>query len=215
MSTRVLLADDHRLVREGLRRTLGDAGIEVVGEAEDGERALELTIELRPDVVLMDITMPAMDGVTVTRRLRTRAPGTRVVMLTMHDDEGLLQQALAAGAVGYLLKDAAGAEVVEAVRRAHAVGDAGSSGVGGGPHLQRPTDADAAPPPPELSNREREILQLLADGQTPREVASRLFISPKTVRNHLSRIYEKLGVSDRSQAIVTGLRHGLVDLPDR
>lgn len=215
MRARVLLVDDHRLVREGLRRTLGDAGIEVVGEAQDGEQALELAVELQPDVVLMDITMPSMDGVTVTRRLRSRAPETRVVMLTMHDDEELLQQAMAAGAVGYLLKDAGGAEVAAAVHRAHAEGVAGSSAVGHGPVLHEPTAPDGSEPAPQLSRRELEVLQLLADGRTPREVAARLFISPKTVRNHLSHIYEKLGVSDRSQAIVAGLRHGLVDLPER
>lgn len=214
MRTRVLLADDHRLVREGLRRTLADAGVEVVGEAQDGEEALALAVDLRPDVVLMDITMPSMDGVTVTRRLRSRAPGTRVVMLTMHDDEDLLQQAMGAGAVGYLLKDAAGAEVAAAVHRAHAEGAADSSEVGGGPALQRPSASRDEQPLPQLSDRELEVLQLLADGVAPREVASRLFISPKTVRNHLSHIYEKLGVSDRSQAIVAGLRHGLVDLPE-
>lgn len=212
MSVRVLLVDDHRLVREGLRRTLGDAGLEVVGEAEDGEQALELAIGLRPDVVLMDITMPSMDGLTVTRRLRSRAPGTRVVMLTMHDDEDLLERARAAGAVGYLLKDAAGDEVVAAVRRAHEEGVATSSEVGTSPPAVRPGPAESAP---DLSERECEVLQLFADGHLPGEVAAKLFISPKTVRNHLSHIYAKLEVSDRSQAIVAALRHGLIDLPDR
>ena len=214
MRPRVLLVDDHRLVREGLRRTLGDAGIEVVGEAEDGGRALALAVELRPDVTLMDITMPSMDGVTVTRRLRRRAPDTRVVMLTMHDDEELLQQALAAGAVGYLLKDAGGEEVVAAVHRAHAEGVAATAQVGAGPPLARPTGAGSPGHGPDLSDRELEVLQLLADGHPPREVAARLFISPKTVRNHLSHIYAKLEVADRSQAIVAGLRHGLIDLPE-
>jgi two-component system, NarL family, response regulator DegU len=212
MGTRVLVVDDHRLVREGLRRTLVDAGMDVVGEAEDGERALAKAIELQPDVALMDITMPSMDGLTVTRRLRSRAPSTRVVVLTMHDDEGLLEQAFAAGAVGYLLKDAGGAEVVEAVRRAHEEGAATWSELGqGAPALHAPP----APDGPALSDREREVLQLFADGCRPGEVAARLFISPKTVRNHLSHIYAKLEVGDRSQAIVVALRHGLIDLPDR
>ncbi len=213
MGTTVLVVDDHRLVREGLRRTLVDAGLEVVGEAENGERALALAVDLRPDVALMDISMPTMDGLTVTRRLRSRAPGTRVVVLTMHDDEGLLEQAFAAGAVGYLLKDAGGAEVVDAVRRAHTEGTAGSSPLG-----RRAPAVDAPPAPAggvELSDREREVLQLFADGCRPAEVAARLFISPKTVRNHLSHIYAKLGVGDRSQAIVAGLQHGLIDLPER
>lgn len=212
MNVRVLLVDDHRLVREGLRRTLGDAGLEVVGEAEDGEQALTMAVELRPDVALMDITMPAVDGLTVTRRLRTRAPEIRVVMLTMHDDEELLERARAAGAVGYLLKDAAGDEVVAAVRRAHEEGVATSSELGSSPPAVRPASAE---PVPDLSDRECEVLQLFADGHLPGEVADRLFISPKTVRNHLSHIYAKLGVSDRSQAIVAALRHGLIELPDR
>lgn len=212
MGTRVLVVDDHRLVREGLCRTLVDAGMDVVGEADNGEQALALAVELQPDVALMDITMPSMDGLTVARRLRRRAPATRVIVLTMHDDEGLLEQALAAGAAGYLLKDAGGAEVVEAVRRAHEEGVATSSELGRGAQA---LDAPAPQGRLVLSDREREVLQLFADGCRPGEVAARLFISPKTVRNHLSHIYAKLEVGDRSQAIVAALRHGLIDLPDR
>jgi DNA-binding NarL/FixJ family response regulator len=216
MAIRVLLADDHRLVREGLRRTLADAGLEVVGEAEDGEQAQQLTIRLRPDVVLMDVSMPGSDGIAVTRRLRSRAPETRVVILTMHDDPELLERAWAAGAVGYLVKDASGADVVEGVRRAHAGARAISPSLSAAA-TRTAAGEDEDPEPasaPGLSDRERQVLQLLADGQRPTEVADRLVISPKTVRNHIGNIYAKLGVNDRSQAIVVALRRGLIELPE-
>jgi two-component system, NarL family, response regulator DegU len=232
MTIRVLLADDHRLVREGLRRTLADAGLDVVGEARDGDEAQRLAEELRPDVVLLDISMPGADGITVARRLRDRTPRTRVVVLTMHDDPQLLERAWAAGVAGYLVKDASGAEVVDAVRRAHRGERVVSPGLDEAPPASA-TAASASPASgwarvaavtsgarsgeetPQLSDREREVLQLLADGQRPADVADLLVLSPKTVRNHLANIYAKLGVNDRSQAIVVALRHGLIDLPDR
>lgn len=224
MRIRVLLADDHRLVREGLRRTLEDAGMDVVGEARDGDEAQRLAVRLRPDVVLMDVSMPGADGITVTRRLQSRAPESRVVILTMHDDEALLERAWGAGAVGYLVKDASGAEVADAIRRAHRGARVISPTLGGGAAAgwaradaagRGGADAsDPTPTGPVLSDRERQVLQLLADGHRPGEVADRLVISPKTVRNHLANIYAKLGVNDRAQAIVAGLRHGLIELPD-
>jgi two-component system, NarL family, response regulator DegU len=214
MAIRVLLADDHRLVREGLRRTLADAGLEVVGEAEDGEQAQQLAIRLRPDVVLMDVSMPGSDGIAVTRRLRSRAPETRVVILTMHDDPELLERAWAAGAVGYLVKDASGADVVEGVRRAHAGARAISPSLSAAATREGPGEGGVPEVAPGLSDRERQVLQLLADGQRPTEVADRLVISPKTVRNHIGNIYAKLGVNDRSQAIVVALRRGLIELPE-
>ncbi len=118
MAKRVLVVDDHRLVREGLRRTLEDAGFEVVGEAENGADGLEMAERLRPHVALMDVSMPVVDGITATRRMRSRAPDTRVIVLTMHADTDLVEKARSAGAAGYLLKDASGDEVVQAVRRA-------------------------------------------------------------------------------------------------
>lgn len=219
MGIRVLLADDHRLVREGLRRTLAEAGLEVVGEAQDGDEAQQLAVRLLPDVVLMDITMPGPDGITVTRRLSRRTPETRVVILTMHEDRDLLERADAAGAVGYLVKDAAGTEVVEAVRRAHEGGRGASPSLGGASAgalgwRAAGTGTKDPEPGPVLSDRERQILQLLADGKRPNEVADHLVISPKTVRNHLVNIYAKLEVNDRAQAIVVGLRHGLIELPE-
>ena len=236
MRIRVLLADDHRLVREGLHRTLTDAGLDVVGEARDGDEAQQLAVRLRPDIVLMDVSMPGADGITVARRLRSRAPETRVVVLTMHDDADLLERAWAAGVVGYLVKDASGADVVDAVRRVHQGARVISPGLGEPPGSATDTGGGALPAAgwarvaavgsgaaPEvgegttspLSDRERQVLQLLADGGRPADVADRLVISPKTVRNHLANIYAKLDVHDRSQAIVVGLRQGLIELSDR
>jgi two-component system, NarL family, response regulator DegU len=208
---RILLVDDHRLVREGLRRTLEDAGFDVVGEAENGADGLELAERLRPHVVLMDVSMPVMDGITATKRMRSRAPEARVVVLTMHSDTDLVDRARAAGAAGYLLKDASGDEVVRGVQRALEGQRVISAGIGAAPEPTVPVEAgDDAP---QLTEREAQILQLLADGFSPAAVAEKLYISPKTVRNHLSKIYEKLGVNSRSQAIVTALQHGLIDLP--
>ena len=215
---RVVIVDDHRLVRDGLRRALEEAGIDVVGEAGDGLEGVDVVTDLRPHVVLMDMSMPNLDGLEATRRLRTRAPDSRIVMLTMHAEERLIADARMAGAVGFLVKDASTDEVVQAVRDAHSgkqvlampSPDAGpvldpqpKEGV-----ISREPDPDA----PQLTDRERQLLQLLADGQTPKEVAEALFIAPKTVRNHLTKIYAKLGVESRSQAIVEALKLGIVEI---
>lgn len=215
MAKRVLLVDDHRLVREGLRRTLEDAGFEVVGEASDGAEGLEMAERLRPHVALMDVSMPVVDGITATRRMRSRAPDTRVVVLTMHADTDLVDNARSAGAAGYLLKDASGEQVVQAVRRAIEGQRTISPGITGGPDTVAPVeDVGAEDGVPSLTEREAQILQMLADGCTPAQVAERLFISPKTVRNHLTKVYDKLAVNSRSAAIVVGLQHRLIELPN-
>lgn len=214
MKKRVLLVDDHRLVREGLRRTLTDAGFEVVGEARDGAEGIELAVELRPHVVLMDVSMPVLDGITATRRLRSRVPDARVIVLTMHAEPDLVEKARSAGAAGYLLKDASGDEVVAAVKRAldgHRVISAGLLAASNEPPEEGPSPSGE--PTPQLTEREQQILQMLADGCSPADVAERLFIAPKTVRNHLTKAYDKLGASSRSQAIVTALQFGLIELP--
>jgi DNA-binding NarL/FixJ family response regulator len=212
---RVLLVDDHRLVREGLRRTLTDAGFEVVGEAQDGAEGIELAVELRPHIVLMDVSMPVLDGITATRRMRSRVPDTRVIVLTMHAESDLVEKARSAGAAGYLLKDASGDEVVAAVKRAlegHRVISAGLLAASNEPVEDAPSPSSDQPTP-QLTEREQQILQMLADGCSPADVAERLFIAPKTVRNHLTKAYDKLGASSRSQAIVTALQFGLIELP--
>lgn len=211
--TRVLLVDDHRLVREGLRRTLEDAGYEVVGEGRDGVEGLELAEKLRPHVVLMDVSMPVLDGLTATRRLRSRAPDSRVVILSMHADAELVERAKAAGAAGYLIKDASSDEVVDAVRRAANGQQIVGTGVADAPVAEVDVPAERVDDAPGLTPREVQILQMLADGCSPHEVAERLVISPKTVRNHLTKVYDKLGVNSRSQAIVEALRYGMIDLP--
>ena len=210
---RVVVVDDHRLVRDSLRRTLEDAGIHVVGEAGDGVEAIELVTSLRPHVVLMDVTMPTMDGLVAARRLRSLAPDTRIVMLTMHDEPELIDRARAAGVSGYLFKDLAVDEVVGAVQRAAAGGLVIGTGVPKGPWIEERVRCVAGSGDTQvLSERESQLLQLVADGVATGDIADRLTISPKTVRNHLSRIYSKLGVGSRSEAIVAGLRAELIRL---
>lgn len=210
---RVLLVDDHRLVREGLRRSLEEAGFTVVGEAENGADGIAAAAELRPDLVLMDVSMPVMDGITATRRLRSRVPDAAVVVLTMHADTDLVDRARSAGATGYLLKDASSEEVIAAVRSALAGRRVIAAGLRDAAEVvDAPTD-EPVPTDHHLTQRQLQILQMLADGCTPAEVAQRLHIAEKTVRNHLSAIYAELGVGSRSQAIVVGLQAGLIELP--
>ena len=208
---RLLLADDHRMVRQSMRRSMEDAGFEVVGEAADGQEAVQLAAELRPDVVLMDVSMPVLDGVEATRQLRTSHWAPQVVMLTMHADADVVRRALQAGAVGYLTKDCSIDEVVEAVQLASSGDGAMSQGLASA--LLR--EAEAGPPPENefgVSARELEVLQRIAEGASPPEVAEQLFISVKTVKNHLSSIYEKLDARDRTQAVLKGLRMGIIRL---
>lgn len=215
MAIRLMLADDHRMLREGLRRSLTDEGFDVVGEASDGEEAVRLADALRPDVILMDVTMPDVDGVEATRRIHQQLPDVRVVMLTMHADQSVIAEALRAGASGYLVKDCSTDEIADAVRQA-ASEDATLS-----PELATamldevrriepdPVDADADR---VVTKREVEVLQLIADGCSTPEVAERLFISQKTVKNHLASIYHKLDARDRTQAVLQAVRMGIVRL---
>jgi two-component system, NarL family, response regulator DegU len=205
---RLLLVDDHTLLRQGLRRAVEEAGFDVVGEAGDGEEALRLAIDLQPDLVLMDVTMPVLDGIEATRRLRQSCPEARVVILTMHGEEDTVARALRAGAVAYLLKDCSTDQVAETLR-AVAAGDTDLSA-----DLARSLLAEL--PGPEqassLSSREAEVLQMFADGCSTVEVGQRLYISAKTVKNHLASIYEKLDARDRTQAVLTAVRMGIIRL---
>ena len=189
MSPRLLLVDDHKLLRQGLRRAVEEAGFDVVGEAGDGEEAVRLAIELQPDLVLMDVTMPVLDGIEATRRLRQSAPEARVVILTMHGEEETIDRAL----------------------RAVAAGDTDLSA-----DLARSLLAELPGPGPTpattLSQREAEVLQLFADGCSTVEVGQKLYISAKTVKNHLASIYEKLDARDRTQAVLTAVRMGIIRL---
>jgi DNA-binding NarL/FixJ family response regulator len=211
---RLLLADDHTMVRQSMRRSMEDAGFDIVGEAGDGAEAVRLAARLAPDVVLMDVSMPVLDGVEATRQVRNAgSDGERrpqVVMLTMHADADVVRRSLQAGAVGYLTKDSSIDEVVEAVRLAASGDGAVSPGLAAA--LLREASAPAVDAAQQVSAREIEVLQLIAEGASPPEVAERLFISVKTVKNHLSSIYEKLDARDRTQAVLKGLRIGIIRL---
>ncbi len=217
--TRVLVADDHQLLRQALRRALEDSGVTVVSEAGDGEEAVRMAGQLRPDVVVMDVTMPVLDGIEATRRIHAADAQTRVVVLTMHDEDALRAQAIEAGAVGFLTKDCAMHEVVDTVRTV-AEGDVAitpaiaASMMAEFPiHATTPTNgSEPLPAHSPLTKREREILQLVADGNSTTEIARNLFISAKTVKNHLASIYAKLDARDRTQAVLSGMRLGIVQL---
>jgi DNA-binding NarL/FixJ family response regulator len=207
---RLLVADDHRMLRDGLRRTLIDSGIDVVGEAANGEEAVRLAREFRPDVVLMDVTMPVLDGIEATRLIRAQLQATQVVMLTMHGDADLMTRALQAGAAGYLVKDCSTEDLVAAVRLA--AGEGGVSPELANSMLAEVRRGGGRGHDPLLSNREEEVLQLVADGLSLPEVASQLYISVKTVKNHLASIYQKLDARDRTQAVLRAVRMGIIRL---
>jgi DNA-binding NarL/FixJ family response regulator len=211
---RLLLADDHRMLREGLRRSMIDEGFDVVGEAENGEQAVRLAGELAPDVILMDVSMPECDGVEATRRIKSAGSSARIIMLTMHADQEVLADAIRAGASGYLVKDCSTDEVAGAVRMA-AKGDTALSPQLAASMLDEVRRLDPANTPDDdrlVTKREEEVLQLIADGCSTPEVASQLFISQKTVKNHLASIYQKLDARDRTQAVLQAVRMGIVHL---
>jgi len=206
---RVMLVDDHQMVRNGLATfLLVHDDLELVGEAGDGEEALRVFEETRPDVVLMDLKMPRMDGVEATRTLVERTPGVHIIALTSFEDEGLVQEALAAGASGYLLKDIGADDLADAIRKAHA----------GKPALA-PKAAEALfrtarrghQPGDDLTDREREVLALMVEGRTNPEIAEALVISPTTVKTHVSNILSKLDVSTRTEAVSFALQRKLVN----
>ena len=207
---RVGIADDHPAFRAGLRLLLDGAGIEVVAEAGDGEQAVSAALEHRPDAVLMDLQMPVLNGVEATRRLLQEWPDAAVLVLTMVEDDETVFAALRAGALGYLLKGAGQEEIVRAV-----TGVAAGDAVYGARVARRVraffagSGAVAARPFPDLSDREREVLALVAAGASNGDIARRLFLSDKTVRNHVSSIFTKLQVDDRAQAIVKAREAGV------
>lgn len=208
---RVLIADDHPVVRRGLAALLGTLDeFEVVGEASDGDGAVRETQILRPDVVLMDVRMPDSDGVEATRRIRAAVPTTAVLILTMHDDDATVFTAMRAGARGYLLKGAEQDEIAGAIRAVAAGQAIFGPGIAARllDHFME-SPAPAEDPFPELTPREREILELLAGGRRTADIAAVLHLSSKTVSNHLTTIFAKLEVADRTEAVIRARERGL------
>jgi NarL family two-component system response regulator LiaR len=210
---RVLIADDHPLVRQGLVSFLSTVdGVDVVGEATDGEEATRLAADLAPDVVLMDLSMPNVDGIEATRRIVEASPSTKVVALTSFATDDKVFPAIRAGAAGYLLKEAEPSEVAEAIRKVHA-----------GEPILHPSVAErlmrevAASVPKshrtDLTARELEVLRLIAAGRANREIARELDVAEKTVKTHVSNVLAKLGVADRTQAALYAVEHGLAHPP--
>ncbi|HET9420030.1 MAG TPA: response regulator transcription factor [Nocardioides sp.] len=211
MTIRVLLADDHPVVRRGLAALLGTLpDFEVVGEAVDGEEAIKEAQLTRPDVVLMDVRMPGTDGVAATRRLRETVPDAAVLVLTMYDDDATVFTAMRAGARGYLLKGAEQDEIADAIRAVVRGQAIFGPGIASRllDHFANPP-APAEDPFPELTPREREVLQLLAEGRRTADIAGALHLSPKTVSNNLTSIFAKLEVADRTAAVIRARERGL------
>lgn len=211
--TRVVIADDHAVLRAGLQMLLNaQSDLEVVGEAEDGVVAIRQVLELRPDVALIDVSMPRLDGLEAIRRLKFEAPEVRLLVLSMHDDEGFLRRALESGASGYVLKKAADTELMAAIR-AVARGEAyvypSLTHLLVNHYLGRPGELrDSAPS--GLSERELEVLKLLAAGYTSQQVGDELGLSAKTVDTYKARVMEKLGLKSRAELVRYALRHGLL-----
>ena len=205
---RVMLVDDHTMVRRGLATFLMvfDAR-ELGGAAANGEDAIQLCAQVLPDVVLMDIVMPDMDGVTATRAIRQQFPEVQVIALTSFKDKGLVQDALQAGAIGYLLKDVSADELAQAIRAAHA-----GRGTLSPEAAQALVHAATQPPTPghDLTERERDVLVLLVEGLSNTQIAARLVVSPSTIKSHVSHILAKLGVTSRTEAAALAVRHRLV-----
>lgn len=213
---RVLIVDDQRLMREGLRTLLElEPDMQVAGEAEDGLAALACYEREQPAVVLMDIRMPRLDGVEATRRILSRWPGARVIILTTFDDDQSVFEGLRAGALGYLLKDVSGSELAEAIRKVASGGALIEPSVARKVLAEFTRLAPAQPAarerlPNPLSEREIEVLRLLAQGASNRQIAAQLFLAEGTVKNYISNILDKLGVEDRMQAALRGREMGIL-----
>ncbi len=210
---RLLVADDHAIMRDGIRALLSlNDDIEIVGEASTGQEAVEKSAELNPDVIIMDIAMPGMDGLEATRRILKQNPKARILILTQHDDKEYVLSAIKAGSTGYLPKRALGSELVSAIRAVNR-GDsflypsAASALIKD--YRSQAQDGDAYS---QLTPREREILKLIAEGHTSREIADMLFISVKTVMGHRTKLMEKLNLHNRTELIKYAMRKGIVSL---
>lgn len=209
MKIRVLLADDHAMMRDGLQALLQTAAdIEVVGSVSNGREAFSRTIALKPDVVIMDVTMPEMNGIEAAYQIRERHPEIRIVMLSMHSSSEHVYRALEAGASGYLLKESAGEDIVSAVRAVYAGRTFMSSAL---ESLERrsSTRSGGAGPLASLSTRERQVLQLVVEGRSSAEIAALVHLSPKSVETYRSRLMKKLGIADVTGLVKFAIQHGL------
>lgn len=205
---RVVIADDHRIVRDGIRWMLADAHpIEIVGEAESGEALLALLAESPVDVVLLDVRMPGMSGLDALERIRREFPQVRVAVLSMHDQPAYVRRAVELGAAGYLLKNTGRDELIRAL---HTIAEGGSYLQG---NVIAPLITDTVPnePAPHLSPRERQVLQLVADGFENKQIATELQVAEATVKTYLRGIFDRLGVSSRAEAVAVGLREGMIE----
>ena len=215
---RVLLAEDHTIVRKGLRSLLdSEADIEVIGEAEDGRQAVEMAGELMPDVVLMDITMPSLNGFEATRQIKQRFPDVKVLVLTMHANEEYVFQILRAGASGYVVKKAAPTELVSAIRAVHRSESFLSPSISRTvieEYIQQAEAMSRQDGYERLTPREREVLQLVAEGHSSREIAEVLSVSVKTVETHRANLMDKLGLHSVAELTQYAIRRGVID-PDR
>lgn len=216
---RVLIADDHALVREGTRRLLEESeGIQVVGEAADGEQAAEMVAELKPDVVLLDVAMPKLNGVEATKRIKAIAPSTAILILTAYDDDIYVMTLLESGAAGYLLKDVHANDLVSAVRAVQA-GEPVLSPVVvrkmmGHLAAQQQQPGGHVHEPEQLTGQERLVLQLAARGLSNKAIALEMSLSPRTIQAHLAHIFNKLGVASRTEAVVTSMKQGWLRADD-
>jgi len=212
----VFLADDHAVVRDGLRFLLEAEGdIKVVGDAADGRHTVQEVAQLRPDVVIVDVVMPQLGGIEATRQIRDRCPSAKVVMLSMYSTAEHILQAFQAGARGYVLKECAGSEVVNAVRSVHAGNRYMSQKISDAlvdDYVSRSQVGRARAPLERLSPREREILQLVVEGRSSADIAEVLFLSPKTVDTYRSRLMRKLGIRDLPSLVKFAIQHGLTPL---
>jgi DNA-binding NarL/FixJ family response regulator len=215
MSYRILLADDHRLMREGLKTLIaGEPDLEVVGEAEDGRSAVSLALELLPDLVIMDVAMPGLNGIEATRQILKQAPAVRVIALSMHSDRRFVGEMLKVGASGYLLKDGAFDELVRAIRAVLAGQiylNPRIASIVIEHHVRRP-QAEGGSAWSVLTSREREVLQLLSEGKTSKAIAAQLHISAKTVESHRRQITDKLGLRSVAELTKYAIREGLTSL---
>lgn len=212
---RVLIVDDHALVRKGIHALLVETpGFEVVGEAGTGQDAVVRAEELRPDVVLMDLLMPGMDGIEATRRISSGQSQTRILVLTSYAADSNVFPAIKAGALGYLLKDSSPDELVRAIRQVHRGEPSLDPAIARKLMQEIAQPAERQPAPEALTGREMQVLGLIAQGLSNRAIADRIMVSEPTVRTHVSRILAKLHLASRTQAALYAVREGLADLPD-